>query len=209
MAVIQLLVAFLALTNGFVFQRTRPSVVSSRVSVDMSINSNGFPKTAGQVEASKRVGALLSVAPALFSSLLLPKLVNARSSSAASVKEATPAFVEDKAKALKFEADAKRIRSQWDGLLVKLEGSQTPEELQGTLRDMRKLLIAMPYQIPYGSKKSDLVKTARQQKFLKPGSKSKKTKPSWTTPVEIEYQALIQQWNKNFNPDNRAEESIF
>ena len=150
------------------------------------------------------------VAPALFAAsaaaLLMPRLVSAQSTSY--LKEATPAFVEDKARALKYEADGKKVRKVWDGLLAKLEAAQSAEELEVTLGDMKKMLKGMPYQIPAGAKKIDLVKTARQKKFLNPASKSKKTKPAWTTNVEIEYQALIQQWNRNFSPDNSEGEGM-
>jgi len=145
----------------------------------------------------------------LASLLLVPQLANARSSSSSSLKEASPEFLADRAKQEKFEADGRKTRAVWDGLITKLGSSTTSAELEGTLRDMRKMLVSMPLQIPFGSKKIDFVKVAREKKFLKPGSKSKKTKPEWSTAVEIEYQALIQQWNKNVNPDNRSEETIF
>ena len=155
------------------------------------------------------LGRAAVAAPVLLASLLLPRVADARSSSSSYLKEATPDFVADKAKQEKFEAEGKKVRAVWDGLLAKLEAATTADELEATLREMRKLLVNMPYQIPLGAKKIDLVKTARNKKFLRPGSKSKKTKPEWATKVEIEYQALINQWNKNFNPDNRVEESIF
>ena len=169
-------------------------------------NTDSVPLHVG--ESLRRRGLF---APSLFAAsaaMLLPRLVSARSSSTSYLKDATPAFMEDKARALKYEADGKKVRMVWDGMLAKLEAAQSAEELEVSLSDMKKMLKSMPYQIPAGAKKIDLVKTARQKKFLNPKSKSKKTKPEWTTNVEIEYQALIQQWNRNFSPDNSEGEGM-
>lgn len=52
-------------------------------------------------------------------------------------------------------------------------------------------------------KKLDLVKTCRVKKF-----EGKKIKKTWTKEVEIEYEAMIQQFNKQFYPKNPGDKTI-
>lgn len=164
----------------------------------------------GSVPGSSRAGAgkaltAASVAlPALLAGLLAPRAANAALQTF--LKEPTADFVAENDKVAKFAAEQIKVRKAWDVLVANFEKSESPADLEAAVRAMRIFLIKMPSQIPSGVKKQELVKTCRKKKLI---GKSRKSQPNWTTKVEIEYQALIQQFNKNFNPDNRTEEKIY
>jgi len=201
------LVLVLVAAHGYLAPRIR---VSKRPSSLQAVGDcNAPPSRPGQGLMTQLTRGT-STAAAAFAAVLLASPRAGQAKGLQYLKEATPEFTAEMARSAKLGAEQKKQRAAWDGLLVKLEAGSSPEELEATLRELRKVLISMPAQIPSGAKKIDLVKTARAKKFLNPDNKrSKKTKPWWTTPVEIEYQALIQQWNKNFMPDNRFEEQIY
>jgi len=192
---------------GYVAPRIRSARAAS--SLQAVGDCNAAPSRPGQGLTTQLTKGT-STAIAAFAAVLLSSPRAGQAKGLQYLKEATPEFTAETARSAKLVAEQKKQRAAWDGLLVKLEAGSSSEELEATLRELRKVLISMPAQIPSGAKKIDLVKTARAKKFLNPDNKrSKKTKPWWTTPVEIEYQALIQQWNKNFMPDNRFEEQIY
>lgn len=111
----------------------------------------------------------------------------------------TADFKEQEAKSRAFNAAQNKARQQWDGIMGRFEGTEEPEELARALRDM-KTFISETNDIPAGVSKRALVKSCRAKKLVSP--KSRKTKPYWTTQVEIEYQALIQEFNRKLVPVN-------
>lgn len=187
---------------------TRQQIVRSS-SLHMIV-TDGVPKSDREVLVSlvnKR--GLQQALPALAATLFFSRTAKAAATAYLKPGSETAEFTAEQAKVSKYALEATKIRAAWDGLLSKFDASETPDALESTLKDMRRMLANMPAQIPSGAKKADLVKTARAKKLINPKGKSKKTKEWWTTKVEIEYQALIQQWNKNVNPDNRVEEKVF
>eukprot|EP01031_Cornospumella_fuschlensis_P042395 gene42395-51781_t len=111
----------------------------------------------------------------------------------------TEEFKEQEARSKAFDAAKNKVRQQWDAIMSRFEGTENPEELAKALRDMKKF-ISDTNDIPVGVSKRSLVKNCRSKKFISP--KSRKTKPFWTTQVEIEYQGLIQEFNRKLNPVN-------
>eukprot|EP01031_Cornospumella_fuschlensis_P039061 gene39061-47522_t len=111
----------------------------------------------------------------------------------------TEEFKEQEARSKAFDAAKSKVRQQWDSIMSRFEGTENPEELAKALRDMKKF-ISDTNDIPVGVSKRSLVKTCRSKKFISP--KSRKTKTFWTTQVEIEYQGLIQEFNRKLNPVN-------
>ena len=63
--------------------------------------------------------------------------------------------------------------------------------------------------IPTGFTKKELVKRCRARKNMDLGKRKPVPRPEWTTKVEVQYQALIQQYNKNLNPANAQNAAQF
>lgn len=107
----------------------------------------------------------------------------------------TDEFKEEEAKMLAFSAAQRKRRGEWDGLVDKFSTTEDPSELALQLKAM-KLFLQETRDLPVGFRKHDFVKVCRSKKFLK----GRKTKPFWTTEVEIEYQALIAEINRRLVP---------
>lgn len=122
--------------------------------------------------------------------------------------EPTQDFKEEVARTDANKATRQKNRQRWDGLLDRLEKAEAPDSLESVLKDMKVYLAEG--MVPPDFNKMDLVKLCRKKKLLNPENKrSKKTKPEWTTPVEIAYQALVQEYNKQLLPNNKSEENPF
>lgn len=121
--------------------------------------------------------------------------------------EPTQEFKDEVAKTNANKSERQKNRKRWDALLERLEKAATPGDLEAVLKDMKSYL--EEGMVPPDFNKLDLVKMCRLKKMLNPENKrSKKTKPEWTTPVEIAYQALILEYNKQLQPNNKSEDML-
>ena len=179
-------------------------LVQQRTATKMHAVQTDSAPGSSRAGAGKALTAAAATLPALLAGLLAPRAADAALQTF--LKEPTADFVAENEKVAKFAAEQVKVRKAWDVLVANFEKSESPADLEAAVRAMRIFLIKMPSQIPAGVKKQELVKTCRKKKLI---GKSRKSQPNWTTKVEIEYQALIQQFNKNFNPDNRTEEKIY
>lgn len=119
--------------------------------------------------------------------------------------EPTADFKAEMARTAALEDTRAKLRAAWDALTARFEAAQTSSDLENVLIGMKDYLVSNG-SVPPGYKKIELVKMCRQRKMLTPDNKrSKKTKPDWTTPVEIAYQALIQEFNKQLLPNNKPD----
>jgi hypothetical protein len=117
------------------------------------------------------------------------------------LKEPTEDFKIEERKVAEFNKAQAKIRGDWDDLISKLSSSETPESLESSIKAITAFLVSLQT-IPRGVKKADLVKECRKKKFS-----GKKVRAEWTVPVEIAYQSLIQEFNKEVAPNNRLEAS--
>ena len=117
--------------------------------------------------------------------------------------EPTQEFVLEEKRVREFTASQMKIRQKWDEILTKFENSPSAAETESQLNALTAILVEIE-SIPRGVKKLELVKICRKKKF-----NGKKIQSEWTTPVEIAYQKLIQEFNKQVLPNNKVTEQIF
>ena len=109
--------------------------------------------------------------------------------------EPTPEFKAEEAKQAAFIAKQNKIRQSWDATFDSLSQANTGELLILNLKEMTAFL-AKTDGVPPGVKKIDVVKLCRSKKFV--GKYA--INPIWTVKVEIEYQNLTRQFNRNASP---------
>jgi len=114
--------------------------------------------------------------------------------------EPTAEFKDELKKVQAFNAAQQKIRADWDKLVGRLVESEVPSTTAGILNEMAAFL-AKTDGLPAGVKKLDLVKTCRKKKF-----NGRKILPNWTTEVEIAYEKMIQQYNRNTTPGTLSKE---
>jgi hypothetical protein len=122
------------------------------------------------------------------------------------LKEPTAEFKDELARVEAFNKYQAKVRSRWDAIIAKFEASSTPEELEANLKAMNALLVEIQ-SVPTGVKLPQLVKTCRLKKFA--DKKGRKRKEEWTTKVEIAYQALILEFNREISPNNKVDKPLF
>lgn len=112
------------------------------------------------------------------------------------LKDPTPDFKDEESRVAAFRDSQIQVRKSWDEIVARLEKSEVPEETEKILIELKSFLSKLA-DMPIGVKKRDFVKLCRAKKF-----NGKKIKPTWTTKVEIAYEALIQEINRQLNPVN-------
>lgn len=128
----------------------------------------------------------------------------ARAANKGYLSEPTAEFKAEVARTAALEVARNKLRAQWLEILGRLERAETSSALESTLIELKNYMVNNSA-VPPDYKKADLVKLCRSKKLLNPeNKKSKKTKPEWTTPVEIAYQALIFEYNKQLAPNNKV-----
>jgi hypothetical protein len=118
--------------------------------------------------------------------------------------ESTADFKDEEKKVAEFNKAQQKIRSEWDAVIARLEGSNDPKTTETALVDLKAILTKYDEGIPTGVKKKNLVKSARAKKYIMQGRKEV-ILPTWSTDAEIAYQALIQEFNKQVLPNNKAD----
>lgn len=116
--------------------------------------------------------------------------------------EPTSSFVDEEKRSQALRKQQLAVRQNWDALIEEFTNAPNPPKREESLVKLKKLLKSIDT-LPTGVKKQDLVKTCRAQKF-----NGKKVKPEWTKEVEIAYQSLIQEWNRQANPKNPGDKTI-
>lgn len=116
--------------------------------------------------------------------------------------EPSSTFLEEEKRTESLKKQQILTRQNWDALLEEFTLASAPPKREQALIKMKAFLRSIDT-LPTGVKKIDLVKTCRAQKF-----NGKKIKPEWTKDVEIAYQALIQEWNRQANPKNPGDKTI-
>jgi hypothetical protein len=125
------------------------------------------------------------------------------------LREPTADFKTEQANTKAMDARMKKERDQWDKLFTKFESSKTAEELEGSLKALIAYLNALDG-VPTGFSKVDLVKRCRARRNDETKKRRKPVpKEEWTTKVEIQYQALIQAWNKAVSPQTMGDKMAF
>ena len=154
---------------------------------------------------------MVSAIPTLISLLSYPLVVkavgvsqNTESKPVQYLSEPSDEFKDEVAKTAALKQKNAKISKEWEALVAKLVASEDSNSLQASIKDLREFLIKLE-DIPTGFKKADIVKLCRSKKFIK----GRKTKPEWTTPVEIEYQSFIQVINKTLSPDRPTKDVTF
>jgi hypothetical protein len=138
----------------------------------------------------------------LFSPVLNP-LISSSQAAQSYLTEPTPEFLEEEKRTLNLRKEQLEIRKVWDSIIEEIKSSETPATTEASITKLNKLLQKIDT-IPTGVKKLELVKVCRAKKF-----DGKKVKKTWTKEVEIAYQALIQQFNRQANPKNPVREVTF
>jgi len=115
----------------------------------------------------------------------------------------TDEFKLEQKRTKEFRDSQMKYKQKWDGILENFETSTSPADTEAKLNALTAILVELQ-SIPIGVKKLELVKTCRKKKF-----NGKKVRAEWTTPVEIAYQKLIQEFNKQVLPNNKVTEQIF
>ena len=118
------------------------------------------------------------------------------------LKEPTDDFKEEMKRSEELRKKDIEIRKAWDGIVDEIKASDDPVVTAASIKKLNVLLNKIQT-VPIGVKKLDLVKTCRAKKF-----EGKKIKKTWTKEVEIEYEAMIQQFNKQFYPKNPGDKTI-
>ena len=124
------------------------------------------------------------------------------------LKEPTNAFNEEAARTKDQKSISIKKRAQWDKLFTTFEDSKDSDSLESSLKAMIGFLKESD-DIPTGFTKKELVKRCRARKNMDLGKRKPVPRPEWTTKVEVQYQALIQQYNKNLNPANAQNAAQF
>lgn len=125
--------------------------------------------------------------------------------------EPTQEFKDEQKRFANFKQEQLKVRKDWDVLITTLKGSEgKPEVTAVTLKEMNNFLKRIEG-IPTGVKKTDIVKLCRGLKFAGGGKKISllKIKDSWNVQCEIEYEALIQEYNKEVLPNNKVANTVF
>lgn len=118
------------------------------------------------------------------------------------LKEPTSDFKEEEIRTAEKRKSDLAIRKSWDEIVEQIKASEKPETTAAAIKKLN-VLLAKVETIPTGVKKLDIVKTCRAKKF-----EGKKIRKTWTKDVEIEYEAMIQQFNRQFNPKNPGDKTI-
>jgi hypothetical protein len=188
------LLFFLSVHSVHALLHPRGRIISSSIRRDALRN----PKETAFIQINQ---AVLPAATVLLT-LLGPSIASAATKGY--LTEPTKEFVDEVSKTKELKTERLKLRAKWDALLSKLEIADTSDSIEVVLKDMMSYLSAGV--VPPDFKKFDLVKLCRTKKFLTPENKrSKKTTAVWTTPVEIAYQALVFEYNKQLAPNNKPE----
>ena len=125
------------------------------------------------------------------------------------LREPTSAFKEEVAATKAMNARQIKEREKWDTLFTKFENSKTSEELEASLKALIAYLKSLDG-VPTGFSKMELVKRCRARRNDETKKKRKPVpKEEWTTPVEVQYQLLIQVWNKAMTPERESDKMAF
>lgn len=181
----------------------------SRLSVSR-MESSHVPRSIQQqdrISTRKAAGVLSSAMLGLFG---VQKVANAaKMRDGEYLKEPTAAFKEEMANTKAMNARQTKEREKWDTLFTKFENSKTTDELEASLKALIVYLKSLDG-VPTGFSKAELVKRCRARRNDESKKRRKPVpKEEWTTPVEIQYQALIQSWNKAMTPENMADKMSF
>ena len=120
------------------------------------------------------------------------------------LSEPTSDFKDEEKRVAEFNKAQQKIRSEWDAVIARLEGSSEPKTTESALVDLKNILTKYDQGVPAGVKKKNLVKSARVKKYVMEGRKEV-ILPTWSVDAEIAYQALIQEFNKQVLPNNKPE----
>jgi hypothetical protein len=117
------------------------------------------------------------------------------------LSQPTSEFKDELTKVAEFNKKQKLIRDKWESYLVAIESTEEPVELVKNLQGMRKIIDDLNG-IPVGVTKRAFVKRCHAKKFT-----GKKRNTFWNKDVEIAYEALIQEYNKETNPDTTTRDT--
>lgn len=156
--------------------------------------------------------SMIASLPLIITGLTLPFIANAAGVRTDAAKgyliEPTEEFNEELALTAALTKKQAAIRQDWDKIVARFEASEKPEDLASTIKEMREFLVKIEG-VPAGFTRREMVKKCRIQKFIDPSKRIKKQKPTWTTPVEIEYQAFVKEINKQLTPEKPGKEVVF
>lgn len=202
-----LFVAFLVVlisAGAFLVQGFKPTGRAVRIS-KLTAESSSVPRSLQEqdrVSRTKAAGVLSSAVLGLFGAQQAAYAAKGRGEY---LREPTPAFKEEMANAKAMNARQIKERKKWDTLFTKFETSKTSDELEASLKTLITYLKSLDG-VPPGFSKAELVKRCRARRNDETKKRRKPVaKEEWTTPVEIQYQALIQAWNKAMTPVNMAD----
>eukprot|EP01039_Chlorochromonas_danica_P010791 gene10791-11991_t len=182
-------------TDGLIFQ-PRAKTSPSRMTMSSEIDFNQPVLSPSESSRASIVRHTSSLLKALACFGLTTQIAHAKGSKGPEyLVDPTEEFKEEEAKMRAFSAAQRERREAWDRLVGKFSATEDPSELAGQLKAM-KLFLQQTRDLPVGFRKHDFVKVCRSKKFLK----GRKTKPFWTTEVEIEYQSLIAEINRRLVP---------
>lgn len=124
------------------------------------------------------------------------------------LKEPTQEFKDEEKRVAAYRDAQIKLRKKWDASFEKFDSATEADGLKSQL-DALIAILAESDTFPYGVKKVDLVKRCRKRKFYTTPNGKQKVDAVWTTPVEISYQKLIQDFNAKVSPNNKVSEKLF
>jgi hypothetical protein len=201
--IIGLLYLFGLLSNVQSFQNRK---FQTRTKIASSVFLNKFdsePVDNTRYNQLQNFMGLRKILPVILIQTLLPVVVKAASKEKAFLTDPTDEFRDEEKRVAEFNKVQNKIRSQWDEKISALEKAEAPDQIEAILKDLITFLRNLQ-NVPTGYKKKDLVKLCRSKKFS-----GKKIKPTWTKNVEIAYQALIQEYNKQLAPKSLKVSKLF
>lgn len=161
------------------------------------------PKWSGKLSTRSK-GTLMIGAAAI---LALPRMAAAGQASFKTLEEPTPEFKAEQAAVAKFKEKQAKIKANWDRVLSRFEATEDPKELEMELKNLKGIIEDL-HGIPVGVKKMPVVKLCRKKKFGNTvDKKGKKKMDYWTKDVEIAYEAFIQTYNRETNPDTTTRDT--
>eukprot|EP01041_Mallomonas_annulata_P001718 gene1718-3327_t len=187
-----LVISIGTLSTGFLCRNARWTVV-----MKMRDSSSEIMPLSTRDDIRRSVAATF---PLILSVLSLPIISNA----AQYLVEPTADFKAEELRTAKLREEEAKARKVWDDIVAKLLNSDDPVSLASTIKEMRLYLIKIDG-VPSGFKKQDIIKLCRSKKFIS----GRKIKPTWTTPVEIEYQAFVKEINRQLSPEKPGKDLVF
>ncbi len=181
----------LILTSSNNNQLTHQNTLNAKSALNDNVPSSVKDNNINNLKQKAKILSLT-----LASIATLPSISNAKSEY---LVEPTAEFNKEVAKTSALREKQEKVVKKWYSTLEKFSNTEDSSILASSLKEL-KVILEEIQEIPSGVKRKELVKTCRTKKFI-PGSKKKQ--PYWTKQVEIAYEDLIMEYNKQTNPDTR------